>query len=1121
MDLALAVLLLWGLLFVPLGIVLHWMVLGDGARVRALPITPITGIAAALLVLATLGRVGVDAGESWVGVAFVVAAVASIVFIWRREIPWRSRELIGAALMLLFAVALVQLPVVGTAGEGPLGYGTAANPVEEVAAIESSAHGPAAELGISKRTRDTRDERPIGFEQFAALTVALGLEDDEEGAEAGEVRDPGWTAYGLHAAITGMLAALVALPLFGFARARGVKWLGLVVLVPLGVLAPAVFLALANGEGAALASVPFTTCAVFSLLVTRRDRGWWALAVLYGAAIAATAGPVALLPLVSIGVAWMFLRSDTYEHLSQHDSPVASLRVFGVTAAAAVLGIISVLPLLGGDAELLAWQPLHTSVRDALQSWPFAWLASDLSVRGPVSLLEHAVWLIGPALLAIAAIYAVVRNERRELGVLVGAVAAAVIAAASSLGAERAGIRLFEFTILSVSPFLAALAVRGVALAREYSREKDGTRRGRFAGTGPSVLVVLFVVLSFAATAATGTRMVHAPVTKQLASTTIAADGTPEAEAGTGFGDALIAAGDPWLAFVIDGERVRDGFADADAISEERNGRSKRGARTTGYDSLVLSSSPLASDPSLDYVEQPGLDTYQVRLFRNQRTVGGVVADEDVVDPGRGFQRRETATADRAAGTVDENGIPTDTAADAGDASATDGAGDATSADSAADEADCAGTTKVCDDPTATLLPRARVHRPVEQAGDGPVPNTPPDRPAGLLLPNTDVKGCTVEPAGSSAAARITSDTCEPDDPEVGERCTDADVDAARSPLDRDRAKRRTGPTSPPEVLVIDSDPNLPRRPALVGVQCFDVPLDVDSSVLVLHTRDIGNILGAETASESGPEDAWTTKRDPGMGGAVGGLTRSTSTQDATLTFGDTRLITATDGFDVVLEGAFGAGLEVSSSAPSVLDDGSVADTIPVGTFRGSATGFSEILRRVPLGGGVVTVRNSTGTDVTVGRLFARSRDFPRSCDVGIALAEDEQREIRLEPNEPIEADRAIRPGLTVTVVEISGTPAERVARVAVGSYMTRRGLPRYTLLDWTEQHDAEIRYEGCDGTEHVESGSEPAARDTFIDPAETAGTMAELADDIRAGAARPGDAKPFDPASAAESSPG
>lgn len=1037
MDLALAVLLLWGLLFVPLGIVLHWLVLGEGSRVRALPLAPVTGIAVAVLVLSALGRFGIGAGAAWIPWTFIAVSLACVVVIWRAEVPWRSRELVGAGFLLLLAVILVQLPVVGEEGDGPLG--TVADPVAEVAAIDAAAGGPAARLGIGDVAEQTRDERAIGFEQFAGLTVAVGLDEQPEDA-----RTATWTAYGLHAPITGMLAALVTLPLFAFARARGVRWLGLVVLVPLGVVAPAVFLALANGEGAAIASVPFTTAAVFSLLVTRRDRGWWSLLVLFGAAVAATAGPLALLPLLAIGVAWMLLRSDTYEHLSQHDTPVPPMRSLVATAIAATLGAIAVLPVVARAGELLSWAPLHERLVDAVRSWPFAWLDSDLTVAGPRGPLETAIWLIGPALLLVAAIYAVVRNERRELGVLVGAVAAALVAAVAGLAEEQAGIRLFEFTMLSLSPFLAALAVRAVALARENADEPE---QGRLAGTGPTLLVLAFVVLSFAATTVTGTRMVHAPAVA------IAATGTGDGDEGR---TTLVAAGDPWLTFVVDGERVEGGYADADDVSEEGNGLSSKGVRTTGYDQVVFSSSPLASDPALRYLEQSDLDEYQVRLFRDRTNLLDPPTADLTVDSARLAQRARTETADRpgaeregAGGTA---GAPQDAPAE-----------DRAPADPAAVEEAAARARAESERALAPFIV-AQAHTPVE-GDDGP---TPPDRPAGRLVPDGDVIGCAPD------RDLLREPTCEPEEPLRGEGCTDDDVAAARAPDDRDRAGRANRSTARAQVLTIEPDQQLPRRPTMLGVQCFDVELASDSSVLLVHLRDVGLVLPPERA-RTGRGD-WDSEREEGRNGGSegigGGTRRTTSDLGATLEFGAGRLAAGLQ-YDVVLEGSFGAGVQLSSGFVVAEDTTGEPDQLPaaeLGTLRDAADGFSSILRGVPLQGNVV-VENRAGTDISIGRLFARPRDLPRSCDVPIAIDGGQQRELRLDVPSVDGSGSVERPGLTVSIVDVTEVDGVRTARVAVGSYLTRSGLPRYVLVDWTQQYEDVLRVEGCDGVTYTEGG--------------------------------------------------
>lgn len=1045
MDVALALLVLWGLLFVPIGMALHWLVLGEGARARALPLAPVTGIALAMLVLSVLGRLGVDAGVVWVPWVFVVAAVVSGVVVWRRRVVWRTRELIGSTLLLLLAIALVQLPVIGEPGDGPLGYGTPSDPVEEVAAIDAAADGPASDLAVARQAASTREERPIAFEQFAAMWVAVGRDDGERAA-----RDAQWSAYGLHSTITGLLAALVALPLFAFARARGVRWLGLVVLVPLGVLAPYTFLALANGSGAAIAAVPLTAAGVFSLLVTRRDRGWWALAVLFGAAVAACAGPLALLPLVSIGVVWMFVRAETYEHLSQTDTPVSRARTLAVTTAAALLGAASVLPSLVEGGSLLAWPRLHDSLVDTARSWPFAWLDSDLSTAGPRGALETAIWLIGPALLAVAVIYGIVRNERRELAVIGGSIVAALLSLLVAVGDVQASIRLLEYVLLATSPLLAALTVRAVALARENAEEQRANPRHRLAGTGPTLLAFAFVLLSLASTAVTGTRMVHAPALSGV-----------RLESGS----ALIAAGDPWLAFVVDGERVRGGYADADALSGPDPERASRSITYEGYGKLVLSSSPLSSDPTLRYVENSALDAYQARLFYDRTAPGGAPNDL-AVDADRQVQRARSATADRGEGARDAGTVGADVAA-------------------------ATGATETVGIPDR--------HTPVE-----PRP-VPADRPAGLLLPESEVPGCGV---GRNV---LESGTCEPDEPVLGAGCTATDLRAVRSPLDRDRpgaaAPERTGggqdddaaltalggtgaaaraaareaaredrsTPSETQVLGLEADTQLPRRPPLLGVQCFDVEIGRDSRVLLLHLRDVGLVLAPEDAQRAGGSDAWSVEREAdragGAGGIGGGTRQVTSSRGASLSYGTGRLF---GRFDLVLEGSFGAGVSLGGSFVQIDEDGAEQEsTVGLAELRGSANGFSQILRDVQLQGGA-TVENSAGTDIELGRLFARPRDLPRSCDVPIAIATGEQREVRIESADPELGRPLVRPAITVSVVETTGRGADRTARIAVGSYLARGGLPRHLLVDWTEQFESEVKVEGCDGVVHVEAGAAP-----------------------------------------------
>ena len=306
----------------------------------------------------------------------------------------------------------------------------------------------------------------------------------------------------MHAAITGMLAALVALPLFGFARARGVRWFGLVVLVPLGVLAPAGFLALANGAGAAVASVPFTTAAVFSLLVTRRDRGWWALVVLFrrgdrrerGAARAAAARRnrrrVDVRALRHVR-APLPARHAGVERCARSPSPTI----------AAVLGLLAVGPLLalGGAARVGA--AAHAPRSMPLVSWPFGWLGTDLSADGPPRPGRDRDLAGRPG----------AARRRRDLRRRAQrATRARRARRRDRRRAVTAGIGLIDrqrrhpparVTLLSrrrSSRRSACAPCRWPApTARTGGRRAP---RGRFGGIGPTLLVVAFVVLSFSAT---------------------------------------------------------------------------------------------------------------------------------------------------------------------------------------------------------------------------------------------------------------------------------------------------------------------------------------------------------------------------------------------------------------------------------------------------------------------------------------------------------------------------------------------------------------------------------------------------------------------------------------------
>ena len=78
MALALGLLVLWLLVFAPVGLVVHALVLGEGSRRRALPLAPVTGVAVGIVLLGLLHAVGVTPADRWLPVGFVVMYVVSL-----------------------------------------------------------------------------------------------------------------------------------------------------------------------------------------------------------------------------------------------------------------------------------------------------------------------------------------------------------------------------------------------------------------------------------------------------------------------------------------------------------------------------------------------------------------------------------------------------------------------------------------------------------------------------------------------------------------------------------------------------------------------------------------------------------------------------------------------------------------------------------------------------------------------------------------------------------------------------------------------------------------------------------------------------------------------------------
>ena len=835
MEYALALLVFWTVVFVPIGLAVHWLVLGNSARVQALPLALVSGLAVGVVLLGAARQAGIGAGATWLPVTLLVASVLACVAFWRWGVAWRSRELAGALLCLLLAVFLMQLPVFDAPGSGPLGYGTGYEPVPQVTTVQGAIAEGTARNAAVKAAQSTTGRRFTGFEQLAAFTVAAGDRDDGGGRTIDTAST--WTAYSLHALLAGLLGVLTVLPLFVLARWRGIGWLGVLVLLLVGGTSPMLFLAMALAQGPAVAAVPFTTAAVLSLLIARRDRGWYALAALNSAAVLLIVGPLGLLPIALVAGSWMLLNRYAREHLAHTDVPVTRDRPI-------VLGaLVGMLALFGSASALihapgLPWQRLNESLGAALVMWPLAWIGSDLRASGPAAPPEFALWMIGPALLVIAVAYGVARKEARELAMLSGLLGCLVLGAAGWLVDHSGGASFIEYTWLVASPLLAMVAVRTVGLARAAGQEADA---GRFAGMGPVLIVAVLALFSVAAATVSGSRMVHAP---QLAAPDIKG------------GELLIAAGDPWLAYVLDGERARGGHVDADRMSKERNPHSNQSLVYGNYEAVVLSSNPLASDPPSRYREEKLLDNYSARLF---------------VDTRADLQKNSTTEGDIEP-------------APSGGSSAT-----------AAERTSAAEADTPPKPSTRTLAKneeRPRRHDPVERKG------ATGSEPGGLLVPGRNFSRCTL--------ARL--QPCEVERPATVGSCSRSDVAKARSGLDPNNSKRKraaaaqaltalSGPLQPDSRLVavgpglgrgvggaLDGDEEgaangpatdlqfrsiedlqlQPRDPQLLGVACWKLNLDNDTRWLRVHVRDVGLILPSTDAVKSGPVNAFDEVLGPG-----------------------------------------------------------------------------------------------------------------------------------------------------------------------------------------------------------------------------------------------------------------
>lgn len=1021
MEYALGLLVVFLILFAPLGLAVHWLALGGSGRVQALPLALPTGLAVGVVLLAAARQAGIEAGSAVIPGLLFLGSVAFALAFRRWNVAWRSRELWGACALLLLALVLVVVPVVEHAGgggslTGPPGYATGREPVEQVATAEAASDDTdAGRVQVVRRAQDTADDRYTGFEQLLGLSVGLA----SPGAPAALERE--WSAYSLYAPLLAVVAALMALPVFVLARWRGLRTLGLIAAILLGVTSPLALASAAMAQAPGLLAGLFTVCALTALLLARRDRGWHAIAGIYAAAALVTAGPLAFVPFIAVGVVWILLRGSTREHLAHTDTPTS------VDRPIVAVALVSMFALYGTAAALfdrleLPWDALHETVLGAALAWPLTWIGPGLDLVGPSESWEIALALTGPALLAIGVAYGVSRKELRELAIILGSLAAIGVGLAVALIERGVGIALLEYSLLTLSPLLAIVCVRTVAVAREARESRRAGSTPRFVGIGPLLLLSGLLVLSLSAAGSSGARTVHAPP--------LAATAPPE-------GKTLIAAGDPWLSYMIEGERAPGGdVVDVDALS----GPGKRSAVYGGYDNLVLGANPLASDPTSRYNEYSVLDRYAARLFVNTHT------GDDGADEGESSRaaaalptRHHPVEGDDAPADREVGGLLVPSRAIAGCTLETLGG--------------CMPKRPVrgssCTDDEMVLA---------RSALDAASPRYDEDR-ASRPTAVEDALGVGVLTAFGG-----------------GGRAVDDAADRSRA---QDAADEEERPRDPGAAVTAR---NASTEPGLLGAVCWDVPLSQRTKLLKVHVRDVGIIL---TSRDAKPDVHAATQEELGAedeGREIyGGDWLRTTGEPVTISYGADDIA---GRFDVTVEGSFGAGADAVFSEGNPQQE--QTDALPA-----AFGGFSALYRERSIFGGNFAVRVPAGSAIEVGRVFLRPvGTLARSCDLLLPAREGGSQEV-VTLATGADDTSASSPGIVARVAKIrtapsgrNGVTGTRTARLVVGSYLQDLGMPRHLLVDWVEEFgstgvEGAACAEGARSVNEALPGSEGAAQDT------------------------------------------
>jgi hypothetical protein len=236
-----------------------------------------------------------------------------------------------------------------------------------------------------------------------------------------------------------------------------------------------------------------------------------------------------------------------------------------------------------------------------------------------------------------------------------------------------------------------------------------------------------------------------------------------------------------------------------------------------------------------------------------------------------------------------------------------------------------------------------------------------------------------------------------------------------------------------------------PADAQLLATACLQLPLDEQAKAVLVHLRAVGLMMSPLSAQTDTPGAFQNEGSSANL--ADGHVFRTTSTRGATLSFGGSQL---NDQYNITVEGSFGAGAALRTT----LDNNAQLD-FPI---TGALNGFSPTFPQVSVAANISVV-DTSGTNVRIGRVFALPFGLPPSCDLVVPLLPKHRTDLQFA------SDTGAAPinGMSAAVANIVPGPGNtRTATIVVANFQQEAGVPLYELFDWVEQYPEEPEQPDC-----------------------------------------------------------